>query len=127
MENNKKEFEIKKISDQKDGFKGKYSYIRDLSVGEDNLPLNGELTNLVNLELGKNVALLIGDNNISLISYKSEYKFLKKVKKEYKKNWDEESLKGAVADTFWKNVTILKEQIPAIEMIKKDDLNSKKR
>ena len=69
------------------------------------------------IELGKNVAFFIGDNNISLISYQNEYKFRTNCKREYKQHWNEDNLRKIVVSTFWKDAVMLSKIIPDINVL----------
>lgn len=79
-----KDYTITKISDQKES---KYTYIRNLELAFDLYPNDESLINLKMLEKDKNVAFLIEDNEITLISFLKDSKFQKQVLKEYKTSW----------------------------------------
>lgn len=117
MEEKRKEYKIKKISDQKDGYKDGYEFYRNLEIGDNELPLESELLTLRNIEIGKNVAFIIGESNISLICYYSDCRFISNVKKEYKRNWDEDNVKEVVVATFAKNVEALSKKISELRSL----------
>jgi len=76
MQNKEKQYFMTKCSDRKDKC---YSYIKELAVGEDDFPTKEALDELVVLEEERNVAFLITDAHIKVISFKSDFKFCAKV------------------------------------------------
>ena len=86
----KREYKITKISDQKEVF---YQFFRNLSLGDDGFPVKDELINLRNLEKNiktselKHVAFLMGEEDITILSFLKESAFKKRFLKEYKENW----------------------------------------
>lgn len=101
----KKEYIITKISDQKEKF---YQTICELEVGENNLPTEGNLDKLINIENPKkSVALFIGNDYITKICFKSISKFNKNILEEYEKGYEEELYLKVYYKTSEKNASFL--------------------
>lgn len=77
-----KEFLIYKICDQKER---EYNFIRILETDEVGFPLDSELDKFIDIENGKNVAILSELDKIRLICFEKKSKFRKIFLKEYKK------------------------------------------
>ena len=80
MEKEKKEYFCTKVSDRKEN---RYNYIKTLEIDEEGYPTEEELAKLIELEEDRYVSILIGDNEISVISFTSFYKMKAYLKKEY--------------------------------------------
>lgn len=77
-----KEFMVYKICDQKDK---EYIFFRSLKTDEIGFPLDSELDDFIDLEKGKNVAILSELDKLILICFEKQNKFRKVFLKEYKK------------------------------------------
>lgn len=86
----KKDYLITKVSDQKDK---KYTYCKKLELDDCNIPTEEEVRSLISLEKDKSVVLIMGENKITILSFKVEGKLIKNFKKVYEENWKDEKIK----------------------------------
>lgn len=103
---NIKGYLVTKMSDRKEK---EYSFYRELEINEDSLPTEESLEILVsNEEKDRNVALFIGNDNVTMLSYKSISKFNKKFFNEYINSYREHSYEKVYWYTSVKNADFIK-------------------
>lgn len=113
-----KDFLVTKVSDQKDGLGKSYNFYRTLEVNDLGVPVFEEIQNFLELEENKNVTFFIGEEDISIISFKNEHKYVKNTLKEYKENWVDKEPKKVFVYTYTKDFMQLLDVIPKVEEIK---------
>lgn len=111
--NKEKGYLVTKISDRKEK---EYSFYKELKVNENNNPLEEDLDILVSIEENdRNVALFIGDDNITMFSFKSISKFNRKVINEYIDSYEEKVYNTVYWYTTAKNADFIKSTVEDIK------------
>lgn len=108
MQKKEKEYFMTKISDRKEKT---YDYIKALEVDENEFPTKNSLDELADIEGERNVAFLIGQANIKVISFKSDFKFCTKVITELEKFYCNDTQKKIYLSGNDKPLNVLNEYI----------------
>ena len=112
----KKEYIITKKCDQKDKNFKEYQFIRELEVDEEGFPLESALDNIINDESEeKSVAFFIGEDYITMLSYKSSRKFINKVFDEYDIGFKQELYSKFYLASDEKIISLISEHIEYIK------------
>ena len=112
----KKEYVISKKCDQKDKDFREYQFVRELEVDEEGYPLESSLDNIIKDEPEeKSVAFFIGDDYITMLSYKNRRKFTNKVFDEYNSGFKKELYSKFFLASDEKIVSIISEHIEYIK------------
>ena len=108
MEKKEKEYFLTKISDRKEK---SYDYVKALEVDENEFPTKEALDELADIDGERNVAFLIRQANIKVISFKSDFKFCTKVITELEKFYNNTAQKKIYLSGNDKPLNVLNEYI----------------